>query len=256
MKPYAAIYSTFLQRAYDQVVHDVAIQSLPVRFAIDRAGQVGADGATHAGSFDLTYLCTLPNFIVMAPSDENELINCIETSTQINDKPCAFRYPRGEGLGVKIQETPEAWKIGKGRIIKEGSKVCILSLGTRLNDAIEASDALASYGLSTTVADARFAKPIDTKMIAKLAKEHEILVSVEEGSIGGFSAQVMSYLSKEGLLDNGLKFRPLFFPDLFIPHGKPDIQNDICGVNARQITDCVLKALGMPTVSKESRETA
>ena len=256
MKPYAAIYSTFLQRAYDQVVHDVAIQSLPVRFAIDRAGQVGADGATHAGSFDLAYLCALPNFIIMAPSDENELIGCVSTSLEINDKPCAFRYPRGEGFGVKLHEDQDSWKIGKGRIVKEGSKVCILSLGTRLNEAIIASDALASYGLSTTVADARFAKPIDTKMITKLARNHQILISVEEGSIGGFSAQVMSFLTKEGLLDNGLKFRPLFFPDIFVPHGKPEIQNDICGINARQITDCVLKALGLPTVSKESRETA
>ncbi|MAH79020.1 MAG: 1-deoxy-D-xylulose-5-phosphate synthase [Rickettsiales bacterium] len=256
MKPYATIYSTFLQRAYDQVVHDVAIQSLPVRFAIDRAGQVGADGATHAGSFDLTYLCTLPNFIVMAPSDENELTNCVATSTQINDKPSAFRYPRGEGVGISIAKKPDIWKIGKGRIIQEGTKVCILSLGTRLLDSIKSAETLATYGLSTTVADARFAKPIDKNLITKLAKEHEILVSVEEGSIGGFSAQVMSYLTKEGLLDNGLKFRPLFFPDIFVPHGKPDAQNELCGINSNQITNCVLKALGLPTVSKETRETA
>ena len=256
IKPYATIYSTFLQRAYDQVVHDVAIQSLPVRFAIDRAGQVGADGATHAGSFDLAYLCTLPNFIVMAPSDENELASCVATSTTINDKPSAFRYPRGEGTGIKINDVPEIWKIGKGRVVKQGSKICILSLGTRLADSMKASDTLASYGLSTTVADARFAKPIDTELISKLAKDHEIMITVEEGSIGGFSAQVMSFLTKEGLLDSNLKFRPLFFPDIFIPHGKPDTQNDFCGINANQIIDCALKVLGIPNQSRESRETA
>ena len=201
MKPYAAIYSTFLQRAYDQVVHDVAIQSLPVRFAIDRAGQVGADGATHAGSFDLAYLCTLPNFIVMAPSNENELVNSIATSATINDRPSAFRYPRGEGIGVKITEQPEIWKIGKGKIITEGNKICILSLGTRLKDSLDASQVLASYGLPTTVADARFAKPIDQLLITQLARDHEVLITVEEGSIGGFSAQVMSFLTKSGALD-------------------------------------------------------
>ena len=256
MKPYAAIYSTFLQRAYDQVVHDVAIQSLPVRFAIDRAGQVGADGATHAGSFDLTYLSTLPNFIVMAPSDENELVNAIATSTMIDDKPCAFRYPRGEGIGVTIEKYPTPWKIGKGRIIQEGSKACILSLGTRLEESLRASKILAKYGLSTTVADARFAKPIDEELISILAKSHDILVTVEEGAIGGFSAQVMSYLTKSGLLDNGLKFRPLFFPDEFIAHGKPDNQNQYCGINASHITNAILKALGLPTEENISRETA
>ncbi len=256
IKPYAAIYSTFLQRAYDQVVHDVAIQSLPVRFAIDRAGQVGADGATHAGSFDLTYLSTLPNFVVMAPSDENELVNAVATSTLIDDKPSAFRYPRGEGLGVAISKYPSPWTIGKGRIIREGSKVCILSLGTRLEQSLEAANNLASYGLSTTVADARFAKPIDTELIKLLSKEHEILVTVEEGSIGGFSAHVMSYLTSEGLLDNGLKFRPLFFPDEFIAHGKPNEQNNYCEINAPHITNAILKALGLPTLESISRETA
>ncbi len=256
MKPYATIYSTFLQRAYDQVVHDVAIQSLPVRFAIDRAGQVGADGATHAGSFDLAYLCTLPNFIVMAPSDENELSNCVATSTKINDKPSAFRYPRGEGLGVKISEKPELWKIGKGRIVRQGSKVCILSLGTRLNDAIKASEMLASYGLPTTVADARFAKPIDELLITQLARDHEVFVSVEEGSIGGFSAQVMSFLTKSGALDNGLKFRPIFFPDKFINHGKPDLQNIECGVDSQSIAKIALNALGIVPTTKVSLETA
>ncbi len=256
MKPYATIYSTFLQRAYDQVVHDVAIQSLPVRFAIDRAGQVGADGATHAGSFDLAYLCTLPNFVVMAPSDENELSNCVATSTKINDKPSAFRYPRGEGLGVKISEKPELWKIGKGRIVRQGSKVCILSLGTRLNDAIKASEILASYGLPTTVADARFAKPIDELLITQLARDHEVFVSVEEGSIGGFSAQVMSFLTKSGALDNGLKFRPIFFPDKFINHGKPDLQNIECGIDAESIAKIALNALGIVPTTKVSLETA
>ena len=192
----------------------------------------------------------------MAPSDENELIDCIATSTLINDKPCAFRYPRGEGLGVKISSNPKPWSIGKGRIIKEGSKACILSLGTRLEEAVKASENLASYGLSTTVADARFAKPIDKKLIKKLASEHEILVTVEEGSIGGFSAQVMSYLTSEGLLDNGLKFRPLFFPDSFIPHGKPDKQNDQCQINASNISNSILSALGLPKIDNVSRETA
>ena len=256
MKPYAAIYSTFLQRAYDQVVHDVAIQSLPVRFAIDRAGQVGADGATHAGSFDLTYLCTLPNFIVMAPSNENELINSIATSATINDRPSAFRYPRGEGIGVKITEQPEIWKIGKGKIITEGNKICILSLGTRLKDSIDASQVLASYGLPTTVADARFAKPIDQLLITQLARDHEVLISVEEGSIGGFSAQVMSFLTKSGALDKGLKFRPIFFPDKFIKHGKPDEQNIECGVDTDNIVKTALGALGISYPRKFNLERA
>ncbi len=256
MKPYAAIYSTFLQRAYDQVVHDVAIQSLPVRFAIDRAGQVGADGATHAGSFDLAYLCTLPNFIVMAPSDENELVNSIATSATINDRPSAFRYPRGEGIGVKISEQPEIWKIGKGKIVTEGNKICILSLGTRLKDSIDASQVLASYGLPTTVADARFAKPIDQLLITQLARDHEVLISVEEGSIGGFSAQVMSFLTKSGALDKGLKFRPIFFPDKFVNHGKPDEQNIECGVDTDNIVKTALGALGISYPRKFNLERA
>ncbi len=256
MKPYAAIYSTFLQRAYDQVVHDVAIQSLPVRFAIDRAGQVGADGATHAGSFDLAYLCTLPNFIVMAPSNENELVNSIATSATINDRPSAFRYPRGEGIGVKITEQPEIWKIGKGKIITEGNKICILSLGTRLKDSIDASQVLASYGLPTTVADARFAKPIDQLLITQLARDHEVLITVEEGSIGGFSAQVMSFLTKSGALDKDLKFRPIFFPDKFVNHGKPDEQNIECGVDTDNIVKTALGALGISYPRKFNLERA
>ena len=256
MKPYAAIYSTFLQRAYDQVVHDVAIQSLPVRFAIDRAGQVGADGATHAGSFDLAYLCTLPNFVVMAPSNENELVNSIATSATINDRPSAFRYPRGEGIGVKIAEQPEIWKIGKGKIITEGNKICILSLGTRLKDSIDASQVLASYGLPTTVADARFAKPIDQLLITQLARDHEVLITVEEGSIGGFSAQVMSFLTKSGALDKDLKFRPIFFPDKFVNHGKPDEQNIECGVDTDNIVKTALGALGISYPRKFNLERA
>jgi len=252
MKPFAAIYSTFLQRAYDQVVHDVAIQSLPVRFAIDRAGQVGADGATHAGSFDLTYLCTLPNFIVMAPSSENELCNSIATSLLINDRPSAFRYPRGEGIGEKINEKPEVWEIGKAKLIREGNKVCILSLGTRLKDALIASEALATYGLPTTVVDARFAKPIDELLITQLARDHEVLITVEEGSIGGFSAQVMSFLSKTGALDKGLKFRPIFFPDIFVNHGKPEQQNAECGIDSEGIIKSALGALGIATPAKFS----
>ena len=256
MKPFAAIYSTFLQRAYDQVVHDVAIQSLPVRFAIDRAGQVGADGATHAGSFDLTYLCTLPNFIVMAPSSENELCNTVATSLLINDRPSAFRYPRGEGIGEKINDKPEIWEIGKGKVIREGTKVCVLSLGTRLKDSLIASDVLASYGLSTTVVDARFAKPIDELLITQLARDHEVLITVEEGSIGGFSAQVMSFLTKSGALDKGLKYRPIFFPDVFIKHGKPEKQNSECGIDSEGIIKTALGALGIAAPTKFSLERA
>ena len=256
LKPYAAIYSTFLQRAYDQVVHDVAIQSLPVRFAIDRAGQVGADGATHAGSFDITYLSTLPNFILMAPSNEDELCDCLATSMEINDQPTAFRYPRGEGIGIKLKDKPIIWDIGKANVIKEGSKVCILALGTTVQNSLEASELLGSYGLSTTVVDSRFVKPLDENLFKILAKNHEILVTVEDGSIGGFSAQVMSFLAKQGLLDNGLKFRPIFFPDKFINHGKPDEQNIECGIDSNSIVNTVLNALGIASPAKISLERA
>ena len=256
LKPFAAIYSTFLQRAYDQVVHDVAIQSLPVRFAIDRAGQVGADGATHAGSFDITYLATLPNFVLMAPSNEDELCDCIATSLEINNKPSAFRYPRGEGIGIKIKDKPVIWEIGKANVVKQGSKVCILALGTTVQNSIEASDLLSSYGLSTTVVDSRFVKPLDETLFKNLAKNHEILVTVEDGSIGGFSAQVMSFLAKQGLLDNGLKFRPIFFPDKFINHGKPEEQNIECGIDSTSIVNTVLNALGISTPAKISLERA
>ena len=256
LKPYAAIYSTFLQRAYDQVVHDVAIQSLPVRFAIDRAGQVGADGATHAGSFDITYLSTLPNFILMAPSNEDELCDCIATSTEINNQPSAFRYPRGEGIGIKLKDKPIIWDIGKANVIKEGSKVCILAIGTTVQNSLKASELLGSYGLSTTVVDSRFIKPLDENLFKILAKNHEILVTVEDGSIGGFSAQVMSFLAKHGLLDNGLKFRPIFFPDKFINHGKPEEQNIECGIDSNNIVNTVLNALGIASPAKISLERA
>ena len=256
LKPYAAIYSTFLQRAYDQVVHDVAIQSLPVRFAIDRAGQVGADGATHAGSFDITYLSTLPNFILMAPSNEDELCDCLATSMEINDQPSAFRYPRGEGIGIKLKDKPIIWNIGKANVVKEGSKVCILALGTTVQNSLEASELLGSYGLSTTVVDSRFIKPLDENLFKILAKNHEILVTVEDGSIGGFSAQVMSFLAKQGLLDNGLKFRPIFFPDKFINHGKPEEQNIECGIDSNSIVNTVLNALGIASPAKISLERA
>ena len=256
LKPYAAIYSTFLQRAYDQVVHDVAIQSLPVRFAIDRAGQVGADGATHAGSFDITYLSTLPNFILMAPSNEDELCDCIATSVEINNQPSAFRYPRGEGIGIKLKDKPIIWDIGKANIIKEGNKVCILAIGTTVQNSLEASELLGSYGLSTTVVDSRFIKPLDENLFKILAKNHEILITVEDGSIGGFSAQVMSFLAKQGLLDNGLKFRPIFFPDKFINHGKPEEQNIECGIDSHNIVNTVLNALGIASPGKISLERA
>ena len=256
LKPYAAIYSTFLQRAYDQVVHDVAIQSLPVRFAIDRAGQVGADGATHAGSFDITYLSTLPNFILMAPSNEDELCDCVATSMEINNQPSAFRYPRGEGVGIKLKDVPIMWDIGKANVIKEGSKVCILAIGTTVQNSLKASELLGSYGLSTTVVDSRFIKPLDENLFKILAKNHEILVTVEDGSIGGFSAQVMSFLAKHGLLDNGLKFRPIFFPDKFINHGKPEEQNIECGIDSNNIVNTVLNALGIASPAKISLERA
>ena len=215
-KPYAAIYSTFLQRAYDQVVHDVALQSLPVRFAIDRAGLVGADGPTHAGSFDITYLSTLPNFVVMAASDEAELVKMINTSVEINDRPSAFRYPRGNGVGVELPSIKEVLEIGKARIIKEGKKVALLNFGTRLEECKKASDKLSSKGLECTIIDARFAKPLDERLIMELATNHEVLITIEEGSIGGFGSHVMQLLSERGVFDTGLKFRSMILPDIFI----------------------------------------
>ena len=215
-KPYVAIYSTFLQRAYDQVVHDVAIQSLPVRFAIDRAGLVGADGPTHAGSFDITYLSTLPNFIVMAASDESELVKMINTSSEINNQPCAIRYPRGNGTGVNLPSIDEKLIIGKGRIVKEGKKVALISFGARLQECIKASEALIQKGISTTVADARFAKPLDEDLILQLSTTHEVIITIEEGSIGGFGSHVMHFLTEKGLIDRGIKFRSMILPDYFL----------------------------------------
>ncbi|RJX69202.1 1-deoxy-D-xylulose-5-phosphate synthase [Tsuneonella suprasediminis] len=243
MRPFCAIYSTFLQRAFDQVVHDVCIQNLPVRFAIDRAGLVGADGATHAGSFDITYLATLPNMVVMAAADEAELVHMTYTAAQHDSGPIAFRYPRGAGTGVALPETPELLEIGKGRVVREGSKIALLSLGTRLAEALKAADALEAKGLSTTVADLRFAKPLDTALIDKLMRTHEVLVTVEEGAIGGLGAHVLTHASDEGLTDTGLKIRTMRLPDMFQDHDAPEKQYDEAGLNAPQIVDTVLKAL-------------
>jgi len=243
MRPFCAIYSTFLQRAYDQVVHDVAIQNLPVRFAIDRAGLVGADGSTHAGSFDITYLATLPNMVVMSPADEAELVHMTYTAVLHDSGPIAFRYPRGNGTGVALPEVPEQLEIGKGRIMREGKKVAILSLGTRLAEAMKAADTLDAKGLSTTVADLRFAKPLDEKMIRHLIATHEVIVTVEEASVGGLGAHVLTLASDAGLMDTGLKIRTMRLPDMFQEHDAPQKQYDQAGLNAPQIVETVLKAL-------------
>jgi len=242
-KPFAAIYSTFLQRAYDQVVHDVAIQSLPVRFAIDRAGLVGADGPTHAGAFDITYLSTLPNFVVMAASDEAELVRMINTAVSINDKPSAFRYPRGNGLGVELPKISEILELGKGQIVKEGSKIAILSFGTRLQECLKAASKLDAQGISTTVADARFAKPLDQKLIMDLCLHHEVLITIEEGSIGGFGSHVFQLLSEKGIFDKGLKIRSMILPDRFIDQDTPDNMYKAAGLDAQTIEQKVLDAL-------------
>jgi len=243
MRPFCAIYSTFLQRAYDQVVHDVAIQNLPVRFAIDRAGLVGADGATHAGSFDVTYLATLPNFVVMAAADEAELVHMVHTAALYDAGPIAFRYPRGNGTGVALPETPQALPIGKGRIVRHGTKVAIMSLGTRLAEALKAADQLEAKGLSTTVADMRFAKPLDSELIRKLMATHEVVVTVEEASIGGLGAHVLTLASDEGLTDAGLKIRTMRLPDLFQDQDAPERQYDEARLNAPHIVETVLSAL-------------
>ena len=240
-KPFATIYSTFLQRAYDQVVHDVAIQNLPVRFAIDRAGLVGADGPTHAGSFDITYLATLPNFVVMAPSDEAELVRMINTAVTINDRPSAFRYPRGNGYGVELPSIKETIEIGKARIIQEGKQVCLLSLGTRLEECKIAANELKNKGISTTIIDARFAKPLDEKLILKSAENHEVLITIEEGSIGGFGSHVANLLAENGNFDKGLKFRSMILPDVFIDQDTPEKMYDVAGLNAKQIAQKVLE---------------
>jgi len=253
LKPFAAIYSTFLQRAYDQVVHDVAIQKLPVRFAIDRAGLVGADGATHAGSFDVTYLSCLPGFVVMAAADEAELMHMVATAAAIDDGPSAVRYPRGEGFGVPLPAEGVPLEIGKGRVVREGTAVALLSLGPRLHECLKAADQLAGFGLSTTVADARFVKPLDHDLIRRLAQNHEVLVTVEEGAVGGFGSHVLQFLAGSGLLDRGLKVRTLVLPDEFIEHGKPDQMYEQAGLNAGGIVTTVLGALGRESLAGASR---
>ena len=243
-KPFAAIYSTFLQRGYDQVVHDVAIQKLPVRFAIDRAGLVGADGATHAGSFDITYLACLPDFVVMACADEAELKHMVATAAALNDRPSAFRYPRGEGFGVDMPEIGVPLEIGKGRILREGTSIALLNLGGRMGECLEAADEMASLGWSTTVADARFAKPLDEEMIARLAREHEVLITIEEGAIGGFASHVLQFLANSGAFDKGLKFRAMTLPDLFLDQDSPETQYTLAGLKRADIVATALTALG------------
>ncbi len=245
MRPFCAIYSTFLQRGYDQVVHDVAIQSLPVRFAIDRAGLVGADGATHAGSFDIGYMGALPGMVLMAAADEAELAGMIATACEIDDRPSAFRYPRGDGVGVDIPDLAKPFQIGKGRIVREGSAVAILSFGTRLQECLRAADLLAARGLAATVADARFAKPLDEEMILRLAREHEALITIEEGSIGGFGAFVLQFLAQKGALDRGLKIRTLTLPDTFQDHDKPEAMYATAGLDAEGIVATILMTLGI-----------
>ena len=246
-KPYAAIYSTFLQRAYDQVVHDVAIQSLPVRFAIDRAGLVGADGPTHAGSFDITYLSTLPNFVVMAPSDESELVKMINTSVDINDKPSAFRYPRGSGIGIKLPEINEKIEIGKGRVIKEGKEIALINFGARLQECQKALNNLEKKGLNLTLIDARFCKPLDENLMWNTAKNHEFIISIEEGSIGGFGSHLSKFLSDKGLLEK-IKFRSMTFPDNFIDQDKPDLMYQIAGLDSKAIEEKVYEVLDSKVV--------
>ncbi len=249
MKPFAVIYSTFLQRGYDQVVHDVAIQGLPVRFAMDRAGLVGADGATHAGSFDTTYLASLPGFVVMAPSDELELRHMVATQVAIDDRPSSVRYPRGEGVGIELPAKGTPLEICKGRIIREGSKIAILSFGTRLAEALKAADDLMARGLPTTVADARFCKPLDEDLVRRLAANHEVLITIEDGAIGGFAAHVMQFMANAGLFDRGCRFRAMTLPDVFIDHDTQQKQYDVAGLNAQHIVATALTALGREVTS-------
>jgi len=253
-KPFAAIYSTFLQRAYDQIIHDIAIQNLPVRFAIDRAGLVGADGPTHAGAFDITYLSTLPNFVVMAASDEAELVRMVNTAVSINDRPCAFRYPRGNGLGVKLPGISEILELGKGKIVKEGNKIAILSFGTRLQECLKAASKLDAQGISTTVADARFAKPLDQKLIMDLCLNHEVLITIEEGSIGGFGSHIFQLLSERGIFDKGLKIRSMILPDRFIDQDIPENMYKIAGLDAQAIEQKALDALKSNIVISKTKQ--
>ena len=247
-KPFAAIYSTFLQRGYDQVVHDVAIQRLPVRFAIDRAGLVGADGATHAGTFDIAFLANLPDFVVMAAADEAELVHMVATAAAIDDRPSAFRFPRGEGMGIDMPERGIPIEIGKGRILREGTKVAILNFGARMAEAMQAHEDLEARGISTTLADARFAKPLDRDMILRLAREHEVLITLEEGAIGGFSSHVLHLLAVEGALEHGLKVRPMVLPDTFIDQNSPAAMYDVAAMNAPQIVEEALRALNISNI--------
>ena len=251
-KPFAAIYSTFLQRAYDQVVHDVAIQSLPVRFAIDRAGLVGADGPTHAGSFDISYLSTLPNFVVMAASDEAELVRMINTSVDINNQPSAFRYPRGNGVGINLPTIDEKIEIGKGRIIKEGKKVALLNFGTRLNECLIAQKNLSKKGINITLVDARFAKPLDENLIWQIATDHEAIITIEEGSIGGFGSQIGQFLTDKNLLDSNLKYRSMILPDRFIDHDKLDLMYKYAGLDASSIEVKILDTLDSKVIIKKT----
>ena len=249
MKPFCAIYSTFLQRGYDQVVHDVAIQRLPVRFAIDRAGLVGSDGATHAGSFDISFLTNLPGFVVMAPSDEAELVHMVKTAAEYNEGPIAFRYPRGEGVGVELPNSGDLLDIGKGRIINDGNKVAVLSFGTRLKDVLKASEILKPMGFDITVADARFAKPLDNDLIELLCSEHEALITIEEGAIGGFGSHVAQYIAEKGFFDNGLKFRSMFLPDIFIDQASQSDMYQVAEMNSENIVNKVLATLGISKLS-------
>ncbi len=252
MRPFCALYSTFLQRGYDQVVHDVAIQNLPVRFAIDRAGLVGADGATHAGSFDVAYLANLPGFVVMAAADEAELVRMVATAAAHDDGPIAFRFPRGEGVGVEMPDSPEVLEIGKGRMIREGKQVAILSFGTRLQEVTKACEALEAKGITPTVADARFAKPLDRELVLKLAATHEALITVEEGAVGGFGSHVAQLLAEEGVFDHGLKFRSMVLPDIFINQASPKAMYDVAGMNAEHIEAKVLDVMGVATLEKRA----
>ena len=250
MKPFVAIYSTFLQRAYDQIVHDVAIQSLPVRFAMDRAGLVGADGQTHAGAYDIAYLGCLPGMVLMAAADESELVHMVRTAVAMDDRPCAFRYPRGAGFGVTLPERGEILEVGRGRILREGTSVAVLSYGARLREALAAAEALDERGISSTVADARFAKPFDESLVRDLAREHEVLITIEEGSVGGFGAQVLHFLAADGLLDAGLRVRPMVLPDRFIDHDRPELQYAAAGLLSGDILAAALEGLGRAESTK------
>ena len=252
MKPFCALYSTFLQRGYDQVVHDVAIQRLPVRFAIDRAGLVGADGATHAGAFDIAFMANLPGMVVMAAADEAELVRMVATAAAYDDGPIAFRFPRGEGVGVEMPAEPELLEIGKGRMIREGKRVAILSFGTRLQEVEAAAEALSAKGITPTIADARFAKPLDREMILKLAADHEALICIEEGAVGGFGSHVAQLLADEGVFDHGLKFRSMVLPDTFIDQSSPRDMYDMAGLNAEDIEKKVLEVLGVAVLGKRA----